>query len=102
MSGRKVPPSSSNVSTQAMPSWLGEGRDVASSASSVTSDGAWVWTSGRLFRSRVSPIGSKRKFPEIPPMKLDCGSKPRVGRVKVVFCCCSSPSAVTEPWSPRS
>ncbi len=96
-SGRNVPPSPSNVSTQAWPTWLGEGREVASSASSVTSEGTSVCTSGSRLRSRVSPEGSNRKLPEMPPTKSDDGSNPSGGRVKFVLCRCSRPSTVTAP-----
>jgi hypothetical protein len=95
--GRNVPPSPSNVSTHAVPIWFGDGRLVASSASSVTSEGTSVCTSGRAFNSRVSPCGSKRKLPDTPPTKFDDGSKPRGGLVKFVCCCCNRPSSDTEP-----
>ncbi len=102
VSGRKVPDSPSNVSTHAWPVWLGDGREVASSASSVICEGTSVCTPGRRFSRLVRPDGSNLKFPETPPTKFDCGSKPRGGRVKFDCCCCSRPSTVTEPWSPRS
>src|SRR5439155_5242157 len=64
------PASASNSSTKACPAWLGLGFETATSAATLTNDGASVCTPGSAFAARVSHSGWKCNAVLRPPTKL--------------------------------
>src|SRR5256884_2431609 len=96
------PASASNSSTYAWPAWFGLGRDVATSAEMLSSDGTSVWMPGRALSARVTNSGWKCSSVLTPPMKLDDGSKPSGGRVNALCSFWNKPVKLTVPRCPRS
>ena len=101
-SAMKRPASVSNSSRYAWPNRLGLGLESATSAEMLRKEGASVRTPGSASASRVSHPGWKRSSVESPPMKLDDGSKPSGGRVKVLCSFWNIPVKLTWPAAPRS
>src|SRR5258705_7035132 len=96
------PASDSNSSRYAWPKRLGLGFETASSAETLRKEGASVRTPGRASATRVSHVGWNRSSVERPPMKLEDGSNPSGGALKVLCSFWNTPLKFNHPVVPRS